>query len=259
MDNANFMAYLGVLIFIILVIGGIIYAQRAAKKEEERRIIFNKCKRLTNRSVEVWDIIQDAKDYVANAGIIDVLVHYYSYILNQRESLAPQHDTGALIAKADSFKTQYNPNDPTLILNNDMEIKRCKTTFAQVSKILKIASQKHFIHNEDAATLDQQLQKTLLNLLVNSYEKLGDIAGQNKKPAVAVNYYKYAKKLLIESDITYDGKHQHIRDITEKTQTLFGKTVQEELDKKNESLKFNNDFGLPEDLDVMQGKARKKD
>jgi len=259
MDNANFMAYLGIFIFIALVIVGVIYAQRMAQKEQELRLILAKSKRLLNRAEEVWDITQHISDYIADAEVIDALLQYYAYILNQRESIFPQQDTGGLLAKADTFKTQYNPSEPTLELSNDFEIKRCKTTFAQVSKILKSAANKNIIHNESLVELDQKIQFKLLNLEVNAYEKLGDLAAENRNPAVATNYYKYAKKILIESKLTFDNKHEHIRKITEKNQTMFGNVVKEKLEEQENTEKPANEFGLPDDLNVMQGKALKKD
>ena len=260
MDYANFMAYFGIFIFVALVIAGVIYAQRMAQKEQELRLILAKSKRLLNRSEEVWDIIQHACDYIADAEIIESLLQYYAYILNQREAIFPQQDTGGLLAKADTLKTQYNPSEPTLELSNDLEIKRCKATFAQVSKILKAAASKNIIHNESYLELDQRVKFKLLKLEVNAYEKLGDLASENRNPAVATNYYKYSKKLLIESDITFNDKHEHIRKITDKNQKMFGNVVQEKLDAQQEkNQKPSNEFGLPDDLNVMQGKALKKD
>lgn len=260
MDYANFMAYFGVLFFLILVIGGIIYAHRVAQRQQELKVLVTKSKRLLQRANEVWDVINDASEYVGNAEVIDALLQYYAYILNQREHLFPQQETGGLLSKAETFKAQYNPNDPTLELGNDFEIKRCKATFIAASKILKSAAAKNIIHNESFMELDANLKKTLLHLEVKTYEKLGDLAGENKNPAVATNYYKYAKKILIESDITYEGKHEHIRHITEKNQILFGEVIKEKIDENTENNDKENpldEFGFPTDLNVMSGKARK--
>lgn len=259
MDYANFMAYFGAFIFVLLVIGGIIYAQKVAQKEQELRLLIAKSKRLLHRASEVWEVIQDAKDFVGNAEIIEALLQYYGYILNQREHVFPQQDTGGLLAKADTFKTQYNPNAKTLELTNDFEIKRCKATFSSILKILKAATNKNIIHTETYMELENQLKHKQLHLEVAAYESLGDLAGKNKNPAVATNYYKYAKKLLIESDIKYENKHEHIRNITEKNQLLFGNIIKEKIEKQQDRENAVDEFGFPTDLNVMSGKARKKD
>ncbi|GAA6133277.1 hypothetical protein NBRC116188_00660 [Oceaniserpentilla sp. 4NH20-0058] len=257
MDCANFMAYFGAFIFLLLVIGGIIYAQKVAQKEQELRLLIAKSKRLLHRAGEVWEIIQDAKDLVGNAEVIETLLQYYAYILNQREHIFPQQDTGGLLAQADTFKTQYNPSAATLELTNDFEIKHCKNTFASILKILKAATSKNIIHTETYMELENQLKQKQLHLEVAAYEKLGDIAGENKNPAVATNYYKYAKKLLIESNVKYENKHEHIRSITEKNQKIFGNVIKDKIEKQQEAENTQDEFGFPTDLNVMSGKARK--
>ena len=73
------------------------------------------------------------------------------------------------------------------------------------------------------------LRRRLLDLEVDAYIKLGDAAGDKQNPAVATNYYKFAKKLLIESDLTFDGKNELVREISNKTQLLFGNAVEDQL------------------------------
>lgn len=259
MDYANFMLYLGILIFIILVIAGIIYAHKVAQKEQELRLLITKSKRLLLRANDVWEITQDASKFVGDVEIINTLVQYYAYVLNQREQLFPQQDTGGLLAKADAFNTRYNPIEHIVELKNDHEINHCKETFVRTGKILKAAASKNIIHNDVLKDLEHKLKHTLLQIEVNAYEKLGDQAGANKNPAEATTYYKYAKKLLIESDVIYPDKHEHIRSITEKNQILFGNIIKEKMSVSDNKSTSENEFGLPNDLNVMSGKARKEE
>lgn len=256
-DNANFMNYLVVTVFMAIAVGALIFAQRMAQKEHQRRLIVARSKRLLQRANEVWDTIIQASDYINNVDAIDGLIKYYCYCIHQREQLMQQPDTAKLLSQADVFKNQFNPNDIIKELNSDSEIKRCKQSFAKATKILRVCAGKSLISKESYQDINQNLKFTLLHLEVDAYEKMGDIAGENKNPAVATNHYKYAKKLLIESDINFDGKHEHIRDITQKNQVLFGNIVKDKIEKQIENENAVDEFGFPSDLNVMSGKARK--
>lgn len=251
------MNYLVVIVFVIIGIATLIFAQRMAQKEHQKRLIAAKCKRLLQRANEIWDTITLTSKYIKDGEVIDTLVKYYEYYIQKREQLMPQADTVSLITQAETFKSQFNPNDIILELNNDIEINECKKAFHKSMKILSACLSKQFIGKDSYKQMKDGLKFTLLNIEVDAYEKLGDTAGENKNPAVATNYYKYAKKLLIESDINFDGKHEHIREITKKNQLLFGNIVKEKIEKQIEEENAVDEFGFPSDLNVMSGKARK--
>jgi hypothetical protein len=256
-DIANFMSYLVVTVFVVIAIGALIYAQKMAQKEQQKRLILARSKRLLQRVNEIWDIINEASKYINNTDAIDAIIKYYCYCVQQREQLMQQPDTLRLLTQADIFKNQFNPNDIIAELNSDSEIKHCKQSFSKTTKILKLCVRKSLISKESYKNINDHLKLTLLDLEVAAYEKLGDIAGDNKNPSVATNYYKYAKKLLIEFDINFDGKHEHIRDISNKNQILFGNLVKETIEEQIENENAVDEFGFPSNLNVMSGKARK--
>lgn len=251
------MNYLVVIVLVVIGIAALIFAQRVAQKEHQRRLIASKCKRLLQRANEIWDTISLTSKYIKDGDVIDTLVKFYEYYIQKREQLMPQHDTVTLLAQAETFRNQFNPTDIILELNNDIEINQCKNAFNKSIKILGACLNKQFIGKESYKQMKDGLKFTLLNIEVDAYEKLGDNAGENKNPAVATNYYKYAKKLLIESDINFDGKHEHIREITKKNQLLFGNIVKDKIEKQIEEENAVDEFGFPSDLNVMAGKARK--
>lgn len=257
MDYANFMAYLAISIILIVAITAIVIAHRAAQREEERRVLAQRSKRLLDRANDILETTTTICDYINNGDIIDALIQYYLTYIHQREQLAPQIDTEKLISRGELLRSQFTPSDSIIELNSDAEIKRCKIAFKKASKILRVCASKNIVSKESFMSMQEYLKFTLLQLEVTTFEKMGDLAGEKKNPAVATNYYKYAKKLLIESDLNFEGKHEHIRNITEKNQTLFGNVIKEKLDKNLADEKAVDEFGLPADLNVMAGKARK--
>lgn len=257
MDYANFMAYLAILIILAVAITAIIISHRAAQREAERRALMQKAKRLLDRANDILETTTTLSDYINNGDIIDALIQYYLSYIHQREQLFPQVDTEKLVSKGEIIRSQFSPSDSNIELTSDSEIKRCKSAFKKANKILRVCASKGIVTKESYMSMLEYLKFTVLQLEVNAYEKMGDQAGENKNPAVATNYYKYAKKLLIESDINFDGKHEHIRNITEKNQILFGNTIKDQIEKNIENENSVDEFGLPSDLNVMAGKARK--
>jgi len=251
------MSYLIVTIFVIIAIGALIYAQKMAQKEQQRRLDIARSKRLLQRANEIWENIIEASKYIDDANTIDALIQYYNYCVQIREQLMPQPDTQKLLTRADIFKHQFNPNNIITELNSDSEIMQCKQSFSKAAKILKICVAKSIITKELYHDITEHLKFTLLQLEVDALEKMGDAAGENKNPALATKHYKFAKKLLIESDINYDGKHERIRNITQKNQAIFGNIVKEKLEQQIKDENAVDEFGFPTDLNVMSGKAHK--
>jgi hypothetical protein len=256
-DVANFMNYLVVIIFIAIGAGALAFAHRVAQKEHQKRLLLSKSKRLLQRINEIGDVITLASGYIKDSDVIDTLIKYYSHYIHQREQLLPQADTSSLLSQADTFKNEFNPNNIIIELNNDNEINRCKQTFSKTIKILGACLNKQFISKESYNQMKGNLKLALLQTQVEAYEKLGDFAGSNKNPAVATNYYKFAKKLLIESDVNFDGKHEYIRTITKKNQQLFGNIVKEKIEQQIEEENAVDEYGFPTDLNAMAGKTRK--
>ncbi len=65
------------------------------------------------------------------------------------------------------------------------------------------------------------------------------------------------KKLLIESDLKFEGKNERVREITKKTQILFGNIVADKLTKGiNDESDTHDEFGIPKDLDAMAGNKK---
>ncbi|MGR6873792.1 hypothetical protein ACU6U9_16090 [Pseudomonas sp. HK3] len=251
------MNYLVITIFVVIGIGALLIAQKIAQREHQKRLIQSKCKRILQRANDIFDIATLACSYIKYDDVIDALLKHYKHYIHQREQLHPQTDTSALLTQADTLKTQYNPNDIIIELKSDNEINRCKQAFNKTIQILGACASKRFIDTESYKRMKHNLKFTLIQLEVDAYEELADIAGEKKDPAMATNYYKYAKKILIESDINFDGKHEHIREITRKNQLLFGNIVKEKIEQQIESENAVDEYGFPTDLNVMSGKAKK--
>jgi|GEM_PF-1881731 len=248
-----------VIIGILAILAAFIVASRfsAQKKQEHTNIL--KTKRMLLMAEETWEVVEQTSKIIKGPDIIGALSDYYIYQIRMRESVQAQANTEDLIASANAFKAKAAQLKVASKFESDREISLAKKTCAKASKILRVAATKNILTNDNCKVMRQALRRRLLDLEVDFHEFKGDSAGENKNPAVANNHYKFAKKILIESDLTFDGKTERIKAITEKAQALFGNTLASTLEKQSAEEEGELDeFGMPKDLDVMSGNKKMK-
>ena len=250
------MSYIVIILIVLAALIALIVAQRATVKERQRQELNSRAKRILMAAEEIMETAEACSLYIDATDITDALMAYYIFQIRRRNELATQDDTQTLIEKADTFKNKPNPPAKTE-LANDQEINQAKRTFAKASKTLRAATERKIISGQACVSMRNAMRRRILDLEVDAYERRGDAAGERSDPAVATNYYKYAKKLLIESDLKFEGKNQRVRDITTKTQVLFGNIIEDQLTKgltKEEDVV--DEHGIPRDLDAMAGKKK---
>ena len=251
------MSYLVIVIIILAVLGVLIFLQRLSLKEKEKRQRESKAKRILARAEEIWEIIDATSGYINSPDIFDALLTYYGFQIKQRDLLISSDDTQDYLAKIDTFKGKLNSTKIKHELASDAEINQAKRAFSQASKLLRAAHKKRMVDGQACNSMRNALRRKILDLEVEAHEKLGDSAGEKNDPAVATNHYKYAKKLLIESDLKFEGKNERIREITQKTQILFGNIVADQLTQGiDDEGDTHDEFGIPKDLDVMAGNKK---
>ena len=254
------MSYILIIIIVLAVLGVLLIVQRISQKEKQKRAINAQAKRVLLRADDIWDAAENTAIFIDAPEILDVLMDLYKYQIRRRDQLITPTDTQELCAKADNFKTNHNASIVKNELSSDIEINHAKRVFARTSKLLRSANKSKLLSGKGCNAMRNGLRRRLLDLEVNAYVKLGDAAGDKQNPAVATNYYKFAKKLLIESDLKFEGKNELIKEITHKTQSLFGNAVEDQLtrDLRSEQEKEGSDIhGIPRDLDVMTGNKKK--
>lgn len=248
-----------VIIGILAILAAFVVASRFSAQKKQEHVNIRKAKRMLLLAEDTWDVVEQTSKLIKGPDIISALADYYIFQIRMREAVQTQLNTQDLIESANAFKANSAQSKVAPKLESDREISLAKKTCAKASKILRVASTKNIITNDNCKVMRNALRRRLLDLEVDFHENKGDSAGEKSNPAVANNHYKFAKKLLIESDLTFDGKTDRIKAITEKAQALFGNTLASTLEK--ESADDDNEldeFGMPKDLDVMSGNKKMK-
>lgn len=248
-----------VIVAILAILTAFIVASRFSAQKKQERSNFLKAKRMLLLTEETWEVVEQASKIIKAPDIISALADYYIHQVRMREAVHAQDNTDDLIASATAYKAKTAQLKVASKLETDREISLAKKTCAKASKILRVAATKNILTNDNCKVMRKALRRRLLDLEVDFHELKGDNAGEKSNPAVANNHYKFAKKILIESDLTYDGKTDRIKAITEKAQALFGNTLANTLEQETAEGESDVDkFGMPKDLDVMSGNKKMK-
>lgn len=251
------MNYIFILLIILAILAVFIFIQRMSQKEKLKRAQELKAKRMLARIEEIWELVDKTATLMDAPDVMDTLFTYYLHQVRQRDQLTDHNDSTNLISRVDELKSRLGAIKIASQLNSDAEINHSKKVFAQVSKILRSAHNIKLINGQACNVMRTHLRRRILDLEVDAHERMGDAAGERGDPAIATNHYKYAKKLLIESDLKFEGKNEKVRELTHKTQVLFGNAVADKLSKGVDAESSETDeFGLPKDLDVMAGNKK---
>ena len=251
------MNYIIIVIIVLAILVALIVAHRFSLKEKRNRELQSRAKRLVARANDIWEVLESMSLLIEAPDIQDILIEYFLYQIRQREQLVDTDDSQEFYARVDEFKNKRGSFNITNLLKNDAEINRAKRCFSQTSKLLRAAHKKKLVNGQACNIMRNTLRRRLLDLEVDAHERLGDAAGERNDPAIATNHYKYAKKLLIESDLKFEGKNDRIANITHKNQVLFGNAVADQLSKGlDKEADTHDEFGIPKDLDVMAGNKK---
>lgn len=246
-----------VIICIVLIAGALSVAQYLSQKEKKLTEQRNRGKRILVYANEIWDVLSECSKLIDAPDILAALLDYYRYQMRHRDGVLGEDHSQSYEKEIQLFKDKISQIHVVKQLDNDNEINHAKRTFAKASKYLKSAAGKKLLGQGEANTMRISMKRRMLDLQVNAYERLGDEAGERNDPATATNYYKYAKKLLIETNLTFEGKIEWVRKISHKNQVLFGNAVAEQLEKQIEKEEDTVDeFGIPKDTSVLAGNKK---
>lgn len=106
-------------------------------------------------------------------------------------------------------------------LKSDREIRMAKQHVSRLLRTLSAMTKRRLISPTVLDDYRRYLRIMLLEREVDTYREQGDVAAQRDDIITAGNYYKAARKLLIEFDIQYPDKNDRIRELTERSNTLF--------------------------------------
>jgi hypothetical protein len=241
-------------LLVILIVAGVFFAQRISQKNREEALLNRNIRHCTLLMNELWDVMQAVPNYIMAPDILEALIEQYKRLVHKRDSFKPNPETQKLLDEADEFLIKAKAIPSKDKLESDSEINLCKKTFAKASKVLRAAAGRKEISPQIALNMRNSMRMKLLHMEVDTYVSKGISAGQNNDPMTAATFYKYAKKLLIESDLKFEGKVERVREISDMTRALFGGITTTALDKGMHQEDEMSEQGFPTNMNAEKKK-----
>lgn len=208
---------------VALILFGLVMAGRRQQAQQARRLQARTIKQGADDLLEALEflILVDNFKEVQLAILERVEQLYVIY----QEALPKKDGAGGVAEKpfeAESWRQKITEGKGNRrVLKSDREIRFARRQFGRVLKALSVMARKKLISETAMMEYRRYLRLTLLEKEVDTYTAQGDVAAERGDVVTATNYYKAAKKILIEFDLQYPEKNQRIRDLTQRTASLY--------------------------------------
>ena len=107
------------------------------------------------------------------------------------------------------------------VFKSDREVRLARRYIGKILKTLTLMQKRRELSEAALLEYRRYLRLTLLEREVDTYTAQGDVAADRGDVITATNYYKAAKKLLIEFDLQYPEKNERIRELSQRTAALY--------------------------------------
>ncbi len=232
----------------LIMLAGLMYNHHLQVKEQHKaqaRIIRQKAYSLLE-ALEYMIQVDNHKDI--QKLILKRIVDLY----NRADELGGEENKESVF-DPQPFRDKIEEKHPIrTIMQGDQEIRYLRRQFSTVLKLLVPMVRSREISQNAMHEYRSYLKVTLLQREVGTYIKQGDAAAEKDNIATASNYYKAAKKRLIEFDVQFPEKSELIKEVSDKTASLFkGEKPSQTSEDDNLSRKLAeeepavNEFGIP--------------
>lgn len=203
----------------LLMFGAVIYTRRVQAKQvhaTHARSVRQKAAEYLE-ALEYLILVDDHKD------IQRLLLDRVAEVYQRSEELMKKAGTPVEDAfDPQPFIDRIEANTPSRkVLKSDRELRYGRRQFSLILKLLVPLAKKRVISETALLEYRRYLKMTLLEREVDTYTAQGDVAATRGDVVTAANYYKAARKLLIEFDMQFPEKNERIRTIAEKTAALY--------------------------------------
>lgn len=241
----------------LLMLGAVLYNRSLQKKQarqNQARVIRQKAGDLLE-ALEYLMLVDNHKDI--QSAVLERISELYDLAAKQAgtDAAGEPFDPEPYSHKIQAA-TSYRK-----VLKSDRELKYGRRQFSSILKALSLMAKKKVISETAMVEYRRYLKMTLLEREVDTYTAQGDVAASRGDIVTAANYFKAARKLLIEFDIQFPEKNARVKAIAEKTAALYrgekNELPEDTVDNLSKALSKEaaaetNEFGMPTDPDAVK-------
>lgn len=233
----------------LIMLGAVIYNRRLQSKQDAK----NRARLVNQKAGDVLESLEYLIMVDDNRDLQRVILERVMEIYARAKKMSGDRTINSFDAQPYMEKITSNP-PCRKVLKSDRELKLGRRHFSTILKTLVPMAKQKII--SEAVMLDyrRHLKMVFMEREVASYTAQGDVAADRDDVLTASNYYKAARKVLIEFDIQFPEKNERIRAIAEKTAALYsdGAGSAEPTDALSKALSLEesdktNEFGMSAD------------
>lgn len=195
-----------------------------------------------------------------------VVLERVALLYDRADSAMPKADKDAPTKSSfdvEEYRQKISQNQNLCkVFKSDRELRYGRRQLTRVLKMLGLLAKARAISETAMLEYRRYLRITMLEREVDTYTAQGDATGQRGDVLTASNYYKAAKKLLIEFDLQYPEKTERIRELAQQTAALYSSKDKVQPNdalsrglSKEEAAEAGGQFGIPSDPSAQ---AKKK-
>ncbi|WP_108125350.1 hypothetical protein [Saccharospirillum mangrovi] len=215
----SFFAIIAIIFLIALMFGGVYVSRMAHQKEVEQEELREALRVRKSRQNKVEELFDTLMSYDRNP---ELLLHLQAMLVDDSQGLLELSPTDNnmqerlqyyqdLERTIDALGDKANqPQTPT----SDREIHLIKRHFGRTAKLLNRRVTEGALSDGEAEVHIERLRRRTLELEAEAYQYQAVQARDGGDLAMAAAYYKHAKDMLINSDIHYPEKTEHIRKLS---------------------------------------------
>lgn len=235
----SFVTILTILFLLGLMAGGLYLSRLATLRQTEDEELKQRMRQRRTRQSEVEELFDTLMVYDRNPAL---LMHLQGMLVEDAEALvelAPreQHSHERLDYYKGLERTidelgelADNPETPS----SDRQLHLMKRHFGRTMKLIRTRVEQLAMSDSDSRNHLERLRRRTLELEADAYKQQGLNARTNGDLSTAAAYYKHAKDMLINSEISYDEKTEQIRKLSRMISGLYTSEFDEPEDETAE-------------------------
>ena len=201
----------------LLMLAGMMYNHHLQAREQNKaqaRVIRQKAYSLLE-ALEYLIQVDNHKD------IQKLILKRISTLYARADELAEATSTQDRFDPAPVLEKIESSGSIRTVMQGDQELRYLRRQFSTVLKMLVPMVRAKEISQNAMQEYRNYLKITLLQREVGTYIRQGDQASEKDNVATASNYFKAAKKRLMEFDVQFPEKAELIKEVSEKSANLF--------------------------------------
>lgn len=222
----SFWAFIAILVILGIMFGALYLSKMATIREEAELEKKKRIRSMRNDLIDIDELIHTLLVYDRNPELLSAFALKMEKVINEGLQLLPGNED-LLRDLADLEKTNQQINalreqakDPETP-SSDRQIFLIKKNFSKTIKLLKELQANGEVTELEAGNHRARLVRSSLLLEVDAYRKQGNDAKARGETSSAANFFKHAKELLVNTDIKFTDKTQHIKNISRDISNLY--------------------------------------